>query len=683
MKYKKIYVAVDNSKLSNAALKFAVQIGRHDGSELFGSHVYAARLHDQRFRMMESGLPEPYQVETELERQRNIHDSLITRGLELITDSYLKVMESLCEENEVSFTGLSLEGKNWQELVKDINAHGYDLVALGAHGMGRVSDSLLGTVTERVLRRVKTDVLICKNEAAQNKSDRIVVCLDGSPRSWGALMRGIDLARAFQKKLTAVSVFDPHFHHVMFGSLNGVLTDKARKVFKFEEQEKLHEEIIDSGLAKIYQAHLDIATRVAEDENFKVETRLLDGKAFQKILEFVRHDPPWLLIVGRVGIHSDEEMDIGGNTENLCRLADCNILVTETMFKPSVQYQAEATVTWTKEAESTMGTVPAMFRAMARKAVENYCLDEGHTVITSSILSAAVKKLLPADMIKRIGITFESNEEHRQLDGPLESCDRVKASEKMVWTDEAFDQLERVPGGFMRNAAQESVEGYAKVNEIRHISLEVAEKGLVAAREQMASAMQAGIGGGQGRADPSASQCPFFQETEGGSFECTMCGYVVDGKRPHVCASCQVGAFRSLTEGERKAVSETAVSILEWDERALARVERIPVGFMRTMTKCRIEQWARKHSQSRVTIQVVETKYDSWKDGSSSLQQELSWRKDARNRIEKVPEFIRPMVIREIENAVKATGKTLVDTEALDTIITGWGDLGSFHPSTS
>jgi nucleotide-binding universal stress UspA family protein len=640
MKYKKIYVAADNSKLSHAAMKLAVQIGRHDGSELFGSHVYAARLHDQRFRMMESGLPEPYQVETELEKQRDIHDSLITRGLELITDSYLKVMKSLCEENEVSFTGLSLEGKNWQELVKDINAHGYDLVALGAHGIGKVSDSLLGTVTERVLRRVKTDVLICKNEAAQNKSDRVVVCLDGSPRSWGALMRGIDLARAFQKKLTAVSVFDPHFHHVMFGSLNGVLTDKARKVFKFEEQEKLHEEIIDSGLAKIYQAHLDIATRVAEDENFKVETHLLDGKAFQKILEFVRKDPPWLLIVGRVGIHSDEEMDIGGNTENLCRLADCNILVTETMFKPSLQYQAEATVTWTKEAESTMGAVPEMFRAIARKAVENYCLDEGHTVITSSILSAAVRKLLPAEMIERMGITFESDEEHRLQDGPLESCDRVKASEKMVWTDEAVHRLERVPEGFMRNAAQESVEGYAKENGIRHISLEVAEKGLVTAREQMASAMQEGIGGGPGRAEAGAPQCPFFQETERGSFECTKCSYVVDGKRPHTCQSCGIaGVFRPLSELERKAVPQTALSLLQWDERALARVERIPAGFMRTMTKCRVEQWARKHSQSRVTVQVVEAKYDSWKEGSSSLQQEL--------------------------------------------IITGWGDLGSFHRSIS
>ncbi|MDA2935112.1 PCP reductase family protein [Acidobacteria bacterium AH-259-D05] len=163
-----------------------------------------------------------------------------------------------------------------------------------------------------------------------------------------------------------------------------------------------------------------------------------------------------------------------------------------------------------------------------------------------------------------------------------------------------------------------------------------------------------------------------------------MCGYVAAGKSPHTCQSCGIaGVFRPLSELERKAVPQTAHSLLQWDKRALARVERIPAGFMRTMTKCRVEQWARKHSPSRVTIEVVEAKYDSCKEESSGFQQELSWREDARNCIDKVPEFIRPMVIREIENAVKATGKTHVDKEALDTIITGWGDLGSFHRSIS
>jgi hypothetical protein len=59
---------------------------------MIGCHVYAAKMHDYRFKQMEYTLPEEYLEETELERQRKIHDSLITMGLKLISDSYLVPM---------------------------------------------------------------------------------------------------------------------------------------------------------------------------------------------------------------------------------------------------------------------------------------------------------------------------------------------------------------------------------------------------------------------------------------------------------------------------------------------------------------------------------------------------------------------------------------------------------------
>ena len=48
---------------------------------------------------MEYTLPEEYIDEVELERQRKIHDSLITMGLKLISDSYLDGMSRLCGES--------------------------------------------------------------------------------------------------------------------------------------------------------------------------------------------------------------------------------------------------------------------------------------------------------------------------------------------------------------------------------------------------------------------------------------------------------------------------------------------------------------------------------------------------------------------------------------------------------
>jgi nucleotide-binding universal stress UspA family protein len=91
--YQHIYVPVDNSDFSNRAIDVAVELGKAFEARLTGIHVYAARLHDYRFKQMEYTLPEEYKDENELERQRKIHDSLIAMGLQLISDSYLDVME--------------------------------------------------------------------------------------------------------------------------------------------------------------------------------------------------------------------------------------------------------------------------------------------------------------------------------------------------------------------------------------------------------------------------------------------------------------------------------------------------------------------------------------------------------------------------------------------------------------
>src|SRR5918994_4046073 len=99
--YKHIYVPVDNSDFSNRAIDLAVELGKTSGARLTGIHVYAARLHDYRFKQMEYTLPEEYKDENELERQRKIHDSLIAMGLQLISDSYLDVMEKKASEHSL------------------------------------------------------------------------------------------------------------------------------------------------------------------------------------------------------------------------------------------------------------------------------------------------------------------------------------------------------------------------------------------------------------------------------------------------------------------------------------------------------------------------------------------------------------------------------------------------------
>src|SRR5438132_13032696 len=112
--YKQIYIPVDNSDHSNMAIDIGILLAKQFGAKVVGSHAYAAKLHDRRFKQMEAGLPEEYHDEKELGRQRKIHDSLITRGLEIITDSYLDVIDSKCKESNLPLERRSLEGKNYK-----------------------------------------------------------------------------------------------------------------------------------------------------------------------------------------------------------------------------------------------------------------------------------------------------------------------------------------------------------------------------------------------------------------------------------------------------------------------------------------------------------------------------------------------------------------------------------------
>ena len=124
--------------------------------------------------------------------------------------------------------------------------------------------------------------------------------------------------------------------------------------------------------------------------------RLLDGKVFEKVLQYAREENPWLLILGRIGVHSAPDMDIGGNTENLLRLVPCNVYLSSKVFKPPIDMQAEESIEWTAEARERLLKIPGFVRPMATSAILRYALERGHSMITSSVITEAVQNILPA-----------------------------------------------------------------------------------------------------------------------------------------------------------------------------------------------------------------------------------------------------------------------------------------------
>jgi nucleotide-binding universal stress UspA family protein len=408
--YQHIYVPLDSSEHSNACIEVALSLAHIFGAKLTGSHVYAARMHDYRFKQMEYTLPEEYQDEQELERQRKIHDSLITHGLRLISDSYCDVMRKRCAEEHVPFAERTMDGKHWQEIVKDVAEHDYDLVIMGAQGVGAVKDAQLGGVTLRVARRIKKDLLVVKDTKAwtDNRPGSIAVAIDGSPQSFAGLKTAIALGQALGRPVEAIAAYDPYLHYAVFNNIVGVLSQEAAKVFRFKEQEQLHEEIIDTGLAKIYQSHLQVARRIAAEEGSDLKVTLMDGKAWDKIVQWARKERPWLLILGRIGIHSDDTMDIGSNAENVLRMVSCNVLLSSRQYVPPINLRAEETITWTPEATGRMEKIPLFMRGLTRTAIHRYAIERGHSIISVSIVDDALRAILPASAVQALGVPAKS-----------------------------------------------------------------------------------------------------------------------------------------------------------------------------------------------------------------------------------------------------------------------------------
>ena len=108
--YREVFVPVDNSQHSDWAVDRAIELAQLTKGRVTANHVYAARLHDVRFRQLETGLPAQFQTPEEIKRQRKIHDKLIEKGLQLIADSFLDQVGNRCDKAGVDLTRQLLEG---------------------------------------------------------------------------------------------------------------------------------------------------------------------------------------------------------------------------------------------------------------------------------------------------------------------------------------------------------------------------------------------------------------------------------------------------------------------------------------------------------------------------------------------------------------------------------------------
>lgn len=387
--YKRILIGLDGSACSSYGGRIALTLAERFGADLVVAHIFSSELHAQRFRDMEDGLPEKYQngqVKLDL---RESHNCLIVEGFDSLSQGYLEGLVAEARQAGITVSPVAMAGRNYVKLLALAETRRADLIVLGAHGVGALNDGLLGSTVARVLRHSTCDVLIARDEV---NGQAVMAGIDGSELAMRAATTAVGWADALNAPLQLVAAYDPEFHTEVFRTMARSLPAERQEQVGLDKQEGLHEEIINAGLAELYRGFLDDARRHL-GSNGKVESVLLEGKAYRAIVDSASESKASLVVVGRFGNHRESGSLIGSNAELIAANCSRNVLVTGDASKanrsepkelaelaeaPREDTPVQATqIQWDSDAIERLGRIPSFARPMAKRKIEDAVRAQG------------------------------------------------------------------------------------------------------------------------------------------------------------------------------------------------------------------------------------------------------------------------------------------------------------------
>ncbi|MBX5329321.1 MAG: universal stress protein [Candidatus Bathyarchaeota archaeon] len=154
--FEKILVPLDGSEHSLKALNVAIQIAKKFEAKLTLIHVYSVTIRPiimpEPTTMTPPGVPimTPLEISKVAEASREVGNRILGDGEEKAKAEGVQVEKILTEGHVV------------QEIIRVAKEGNYDLIVIGARGISRVREMLLGSVTDGVIHHVSCPVLVVK-----------------------------------------------------------------------------------------------------------------------------------------------------------------------------------------------------------------------------------------------------------------------------------------------------------------------------------------------------------------------------------------------------------------------------------------------------------------------------------------------------------------------------------------
>jgi nucleotide-binding universal stress UspA family protein len=192
-----------------------------------------------------------------------------------------------------------------------------DLIVMGTHGASGFEHLVLGSVTERVVRKARCPVLTVPPHA-EGRSPlpfrRLLCAVDFSDGSLSAVKFALSLARESGACLTLLHVLEWPWHEPPPPRFDELPVAQAMALAEFRRYSE------ESALKRLESLVPD------SDSVSRVTTRLRSGKAYVQILELAAEDHSDIIIMGVQGRNDLDVALFGSTTNQVVRRAACPVL---------------------------------------------------------------------------------------------------------------------------------------------------------------------------------------------------------------------------------------------------------------------------------------------------------------------------------------------------------------------
>jgi len=299
VRIERILCPTDFSEFSERALRRAVSLARWFEARVTALHVTPRRL--------------PWAVPAEYGRYLSVPADLLQSCQEEEAKELARFVEPHLGDGTPIETKL-VEGDPGREIQAAAEAMPADLVVMGTHGRSGFEHLLLGSVTEKVLRRAPCPVLtVSKPEAAASVGPlfhRILCAADLTETSEGTFDMALSLAEENLARVMLLNVVE------------GVLGETGPDLYRpIPDVAPLRHALVEQAMERLHRAGRSAHSFCDVSERVEI------GTAWREILRVAEETYADLIVMGAHAHGAPGRMFLGSTANQVVRDARCPVLI--------------------------------------------------------------------------------------------------------------------------------------------------------------------------------------------------------------------------------------------------------------------------------------------------------------------------------------------------------------------